>query len=128
MPGCLTNCKWKLASFKHFKMILTLCMSQDTFSKHFNNAPIIKVSGKTFPVEVRYLTQDQELNFDEYQALSFAIDQLDQEELGDILIFLTGEREIRDFSRYLQKQDLFNTDILPLYSRLSNTEQNKSHL
>ena len=111
---------------KDLKILITSAtIDLDRFSKHFNNAPIIRVSGKTFPVEVRYLTQDQELNFDEYQALSFAIDQLDQEELGDILIFLTGEREIRDFSRYLQKQDLFNTDILPLYSRLSNTEQNK---
>ncbi len=95
------------------------------FSKHFNNAPIIEVSGRTYPVEVRYRPMIEEEDQDQLQGILNAVDELQAEGRGDILIFLNGEREIRDTAEALQKQELRHTEILPLYARLSAQEQNK---
>jgi ATP-dependent helicase HrpA len=101
------------------------------FSKHFDNAPIIEVSGRTFPVDVRYkpITEinkdDMEAEGDQLQGIFDAVDELCAEGPGDILIFLNGEREIRDTADALSKRNLKHTDVLPLYSRLSNAEQNR---
>ena len=107
------------------KVIITSAtIDVERFSKHFNNAPIIEVSGRTYPVEVRYrpvVEEDQ----DQLQGSLNAVDELQAEGHGDILIFMNGEREIRDTAEALQKQNLKHTEILPLFARLSAQEQNK---
>jgi ATP-dependent helicase HrpA len=114
------------------KVIITSAtIDVERFSKHFNQAPIIEVSGRTYPVEVRYrptiLNEDDNYNDknSDFQPIIEAIDELSAESHGDILIFLTGEREIRDLADTLNKLELRHTDILPLYARLSVSEQNR---
>lgn len=110
------------------KVIITSAtIDVERFSRHFNHAPIIEVSGRTYPVEVRYrpFVNDEDSS-DDFQAIINAIDELSvQDKLGDILIFLTGEREIRDLAEVLNKLDLQHTEIVPLYARLSASEQNR---
>lgn len=94
--------------------------------QHFNAAPIISVSGRTYPVELRYrplLEGDQDR--DQQQGIFDAVAELSQAGNGDILIFMNGEREIRDTADALRKLELRHTEVVPLYSRLSNAEQNK---
>lgn len=92
-------------------------------------APVIEVSGRTYPVEVRYrplLEEDgDEGDRDQITAISEAVDELQAEGPGDILVFLSGEREIRDTADALEKRGLRNTEILPLYARLSHAEQHR---
>ncbi|MCK8109025.1 ATP-dependent RNA helicase HrpA [Pseudoalteromonas sp. 2CM41L] len=114
------------------KVIITSAtIDPERFSKHFDDAPIIEVSGRTFPVEVRYnpmsdINKDaMEAEGDQLQGIFDAVDELCAEGPGDILIFLNGEREIRDTAEALSKRNLKHTDVLPLYSRLSNAEQNR---
>lgn len=112
------------------KVIITSAtIDVERFSRHFNNAPIIEVSGRTFPVEVRYRPivelNDEEGEQDQLQGILNAVDELQAEGRGDILIFLSGEREIRDTAEALEKQHLKHTEILPLFARLSAQEQNK---
>ncbi|WP_105175110.1 ATP-dependent RNA helicase HrpA [Pseudoalteromonas sp. T1lg122] len=114
------------------KVIITSAtIDPERFSKHFDNAPIIEVSGRTFPVEVRYrptteINKDEmEADGDQIQGIFDAVDELCDEGPGDILIFMNGEREIRDTADALSKRNLKGTDVLPLYSRLSNAEQNR---
>ena len=108
------------------KVIITSAtIDVERFSKHFNNAPIIEVSGRTYPVEVRYRPVADEEDQDQLQGILNAVDELQAEGRGDILIFMNGEREIRDTAEALQKQNLKHTEILPLFARLSAQEQNK---
>ncbi|EKF9370597.1 ATP-dependent RNA helicase HrpA [Vibrio cholerae] len=112
------------------KVIITSAtIDPERFSKHFSNAPIIEVSGRTYPVEVRYrpLTgdDDSESDRDQLEGIFQAVDELCDEGLGDILIFMNGEREIRDTADALSKRSLRDTEIVPLYARLSAGEQNK---
>lgn len=108
------------------KLIITSAtIDVERFSKHFNNAPIIEVSGRMYPVEVRYRPLVEEDDQDQIQGILNAVDELQAEGRGDILIFLSGEREIRDTADALQKQQLRHTEILPLYARLSAQEQNR---
>ena len=108
------------------KVIITSAtIDVERFSKHFNNAPIIEVSGRTYPVEVRYRPVVEEDDQDQLQGILNAVDELQAEGRGDILIFMSGEREIRDTAEALQKQNLKHTEILPLFARLSAQEQNK---
>lgn len=108
------------------KVIITSAtIDVERFSKHFNNAPIIEVSGRTFPVEVRYRPILEEKEQDQLQGILNAVDELQAEGRGDILIFMNGEREIRDTAEALQKQELRHTEILPLYARLSVAEQQR---
>ena len=108
------------------KLIITSAtIDPQRFSRHFGNAPVIEVSGRTYPVDVRYRPWQDEEDSDPLQGLFNAVDELCTEGLGDILIFMNGEREIRDTADALQKRNLRDTEILPLYSRLSNTEQNR---
>lgn len=98
------------------------------FSSHFNQAPVIEVSGRTFPVDVRYRpvgAGHNENEQDALQAIFDAIDELGKESFDDILIFMSGEREIRDMADALNKRQLPHTEVLPLYARLSNTEQRR---
>ena len=116
------------------KIIITSAtIDPERFAKHFENAPIIEVSGRTYPVEVRYrpLNSDEtsseqaESQKDQQQAILNAVDELSHEGLGDVLIFLSGERQIRETSNFLRKQMDNKTEVIPLYSRLSNAEQQK---
>lgn len=114
------------------KVIITSAtIDVERFSNHFNHAPVVEVSGRTYPVEVRYRppifdTNDSEVEKNsDFQPIIDAIDELSAESNGDILIFLTGEREIRDLADTLNKLQLRHTDVLPLYARLSNSEQNR---
>ena len=111
------------------KIIITsAAIDPERFSRHFNNAPIIEVSGRTYPVEVRYrpiVEEADDTERDQLQAIFDAVDELSQESPGDILIFMSGEREIRDTADALNKLNLRHTEILPLYARLSNSEQNR---
>lgn len=111
------------------KVIITSAtIDPERFSKHFNQAPIIEVSGRTYPVEVRYrpiggdaLDSDKDMT----EGIIDAIDELSRESSGDILIFMSGEREIRDTAEALNKLQLRHTEVLPLFARLSNSEQNR---
>lgn len=108
------------------KVIITSAtIDVERFSRHFNHAPIIEVSGRTYPVEVRYRPVVEEEDQDQLQGILNAVDELQAEGRGDILIFMNGEREIRDTADALQKQDLRHTEILPLYARLSTSEQQR---
>lgn len=111
------------------KVIITSAtIDPQRFSSHFNNAPIIEVSGRTYPVEVRYrpiVDDADDVERDQLQAIFDAVDELGRESPGDILIFMSGEREIRDTADALMKQNLPHTEVLPLYARLSNSEQNR---
>lgn len=112
------------------KVIITSAtIDPERFSKHFSNAPIIEVSGRTYPVEVRYRPlagdDDIESDRDQLEGIFQAVDELCDEGLGDILIFMNGEREIRDTADALAKRNLRDTEIVPLYARLSAGEQNK---
>ncbi|KFA95725.1 MULTISPECIES: ATP-dependent RNA helicase HrpA [Vibrio] len=110
------------------KIIITSAtIDPERFSKHFNDAPIIEVSGRTYPVETRYrpLSGDDDGDRDQLEGIFEAVDELCDEGLGDILIFMNGEREIRDTADALTKRNLRDTEIVPLYARLSAGEQNK---
>ncbi|HTI21481.1 MAG TPA: ATP-dependent RNA helicase HrpA, partial [Kutzneria sp.] len=114
------------------KVIITSAtIDPERFSRHFGDAPIVEVSGRTYPVETRYRPvidpedPDADPDRDQVQAILDAVDELQAEGPGDILVFLSGEREIRDTADALSKQDLRNTEILPLYARLSVGEQHR---
>jgi ATP-dependent helicase HrpA len=110
------------------KVIITSAtIDVDRFSKHFNNAPVIEVSGRTFEVETRYrpLVRDADADLDISDGIFAAVDELILAGPGDILIFMNGEREIRDTTDLLRKQQYRDTEILPLYARLSYGEQSK---
>jgi ATP-dependent helicase HrpA len=118
------------------KVIITSAtIDPERFAEHFKDArtgqpaPIIEVSGRTYPVEVRYRpvndpeARDGEEDRDQVQAISDAIGELEREGPGDILVFLSGEREIRDTADALKGRP--KTDVLPLYGRLSAAEQHR---
>src|SRR5574343_1082474 len=111
-------------------VITSATIDLERFSKHFNDAPIIEVSGRLFPVEVRYRPveteeAEREDQRDLYDALVDACDELHREGPGDVLVFLPGEREIRDAAEALRKHHPPHTEILPLFARLSAQEQER---
>ncbi|NLK85191.1 MAG: ATP-dependent RNA helicase HrpA [Aeromonadales bacterium] len=124
---------------KGLKLIITSAtINTARFSEHFNNAPIVEVSGRTYPVDVVYmpLNDDPEDSEDDDECevseldlrngVLKAVKYLFKEHgRGDILVFLPGEREIMDLAAFLKKAHLSNTEILPLYARLATAEQNK---
>ena len=97
------------------------------FSEHFHDAPVVEVSGRTYPVDVRYSPYgvDEGDERDQVQAICDAVVSLQGEGPGDILVFLSGEREIRDAAEALRGNGLRDTEILPLYARLSAAEQHR---
>ena len=113
------------------KIIITSAtIDAERFSRHFNGAPVIEVSGRTYPVEVRYRAlgekdeDDRDLAMED--AIVDAVDELARLGSGDILVFLPGEREIRDTAEALRKARLtVRYEVLPLFARLSNEEQNR---
>ncbi|GAA2533461.1 ATP-dependent RNA helicase HrpA [Winogradskya humida] len=119
------------------KLIITSAtIETQRFAEHFSDAagkpaPVIEVSGRTYPVEVRYrplvqeTEEEREEPIDLVDGISDAVAELGRESSGDILVFLSGEREIRDTADALNKLDLRNTEVVPLYGRLSAAEQHK---
>jgi ATP-dependent helicase HrpA len=112
------------------KLIVTSAtIDPQRFAAHFRQAPIIEVSGRTFPVEVRYRPHEEfsenERDDPMQKAILDGVDELTGRDRGDILIFLSGEREIRETAETLRKHKLQATEIVPLYARLSVAEQNR---
>ncbi|WP_328669975.1 ATP-dependent RNA helicase HrpA [Streptomyces sp. NBC_00328] len=110
-------------------VITSATIDPERFSRHFGDAPIVEVSGRTYPVEVRYrplLEEDSEdSDRDQITAICDAVEELQAEGKGDILVFLSGEREIRDTADALTKKNYRFTEVLPLYARLSHAEQHR---
>ena len=112
------------------KVIITSAtIDVERFSRHFDNAPVIEVSGRMYPVEIRYRPlsgDEEEQDQDMETALLAAVDEVSQlDARGDVLVFLSGEREIRDMAEALRKHHPAHTEILPLFSRQSAAEQNR---
>lgn len=134
--GCV---KRILARRPELHLIITSAtIDPERFSRHFNNAPIIEVSGRTYPVEVVYmpLYRDEagaDLDDEEGESTELSLQQgvlqavkyLFSRGRGDILVFLPGERDIMDMAAFLRRAQLRDTEILPLYARLAAAEQNK---
>jgi ATP-dependent helicase HrpA len=114
------------------KVIVTSAtIDTERFAEHFG-APVVEVSGRTYPVEVRYrqLEGDPEADppppaLDQVEGIAAAVDELRAEGPGDVLVFLSGEREIRDAAAALEEGRHADTEILPLYARLSIGEQQR---
>ncbi|NHI08678.1 ATP-dependent RNA helicase HrpA [Streptomyces sp. KO7888] len=118
-------------------VITSATIDPERFSRHFGDAPIVEVSGRTYPVEVRYrplLEEDgDDADRDQITAITDAVEELMGEGKGDILVFLSGEREIRDTADALEKKkytraggaNWHSTEVLPLYARLSHAEQHR---
>ncbi|MFG3694975.1 ATP-dependent RNA helicase HrpA [Stutzerimonas stutzeri] len=123
------------------KVIITSAtIDLERFSEHFSGAPIVEVSGRTYPVETWYRPLSAEVDEDGNrveddltvdQGILAALDEIDAHEKsigkrpGDVLVFLPGEREIRDAAEVLRKANLKFTEVLPLYARLTPAEQQK---
>ncbi|MGA7178732.1 MAG: ATP-dependent RNA helicase HrpA [Thiobacillaceae bacterium] len=119
-------------------IITSATIDAEKFSAHFSNAPVFEVSGRTYPVEIRYRPLQREEggekgemkrgrgdDSDLTKAILDATDELARLGWGDMLIFLPGEREIRDTAEALRKHHPAHTEILPLYARLSIEEQDR---
>ncbi|KZN12674.1 ATP-dependent helicase HrpA [Marinomonas sp. TW1] len=131
--------KQVLAARPDLKVIVTSAtIDVARFSQHFDKAPVIEVSGRTYPVEIRYqpLLSKADSDLDEDQSMEQGV--LDAVELliaeekasgyrgaGDILVFLPGEREIRETADILRRAELRSTEVLPLYARLTASEQQR---
>lgn len=123
------------------KVIITSAtIDPESFSQHFSDehgvgAPIIEVSGRTYPVEIRYRPLVAEVSEDEQgeasesrdylQGINDALDELGREGDGDVLVFLSGENEIRDAEDAIRGRKLPSTEVLPLYGRLSAADQHR---
>ena len=110
------------------KVIITSAtIDTEKFSQHFGNAPIVEVSGRTYPVDTRYRSFGEEPGDtrDQTQAITDAVAELEREGPGDVLVFLSGEREIHDTADALRRLNLRDTEIMPLYARLTAAEQRR---
>ncbi|MCD0281356.1 ATP-dependent RNA helicase HrpA [Xanthomonas melonis] len=120
------------------KLIVTSAtIDTERFAQHFDNAPVISVEGRTFPVEVRYRPLEGEAAGDEAEsgrdgertvndAIVAAVDEITRiDPRGDVLMFLPGEREIRDAHHALERRKYRDTEVMPLYARLSAADQDR---
>src|SRR5215470_13284290 len=126
-----------LPSRPDLKVIITSAtIDPERFSQHFSRAPVIEVSGRTYPVEVRYRPLMAEAGGDveaagpteprdQVQGICDAVDELRAAGSGDILVFLSGEREIRDTADALEGGAYADLEVVPLYARLSAAEQHR---
>jgi ATP-dependent helicase HrpA len=112
-------------------VVTSATIDTERFAAHFGRdgrpAPIVEVTGRTYPVEVRYRPFGEEPgdDRDQVQAILDAVDELREEGPGDVLVFLSGEREIHDAADALRALELPGTEVLPLYARLSSREQHR---
>jgi ATP-dependent helicase HrpA len=127
----LGYCKQLLEQRPELKLIITSAtIDPERFSEHFGGAPIINVSGKTYPVEMRYTPPPMDDNgeADVDRAIRDALGAIFAQGPGDVLVFFSGEREIRDAADSLRELGAINHedfDVLPLYARLSMDEQGR---
>ena len=123
--------KQLLRKRRDLKVIVTSAtIDTERFAKHFDDAPVISVEGRTYPVEVRYRALEgegeQEGERTVNDAIVGAVDEITRlDARGDVLVFLPGEREIRDAHQALERRKYRNTEVLPLYARLSNQDQDR---
>jgi ATP-dependent helicase HrpA len=107
-------------------VITSATIDPQRFSDFFGGAPIIEVSGRSYPVDVRYrplIGDDEDSELSLTEGIVAAVQELDREDRGDVLVFLPGEKQIRETSEALGKARLHATEVLPLYSRLSTRDQ-----
>lgn len=124
-----------LAKRPELKLIITSAtIDPQSFSSHFNNAPIIEVSGRAYPVEVVYMPPSMPSEDEEDEDFAQELPQMvlkafkylmHEHGPGDVLVFLPGEREIMDLLGFLNKSHLKGVEILPLFARLASSEQHK---
>ena len=112
------------------KLIVTSAtIDPQRFSRHFNDAPVIEVSGRTYPVETRYrpleAADDDAHDAQMTDGILAAVDELWQQGPGDVLVFLPGEREIRETAEALRKHHPGGVEVMPLYARLSADDQQR---
>lgn len=114
------------------KLIITSAtIDLEKFSQHFDDAPIIEVSGRTYPVDTIYRPGYEDEDQDQATAIVEAVEEILRQEKssghrgGDVLVFMAGERDIRETALALRKADLPHLDVLPLYARLSLADQNR---
>jgi ATP-dependent helicase HrpA len=105
------------------KLIITSAtIDPQRFAGHFGDAPVIEVSGRTYPVEVRYRDEAPD---DQVEAVGDAVEELLRERHDDVLVFLSGEREIRDTAEALTGRLGPRVEVLPLYARQSTAAQHR---
>lgn len=107
-------------------IITSATIDPQRFAEFFGGAPIIEVSGRSYPVEVRYrplIGDDEDSELSLTEGIVAAVQELDREDRGDVLVFLPGEKQIREASEAIGKARLHTTEVLPLYSRLSTRDQ-----
>jgi ATP-dependent helicase HrpA len=114
---------------KDLKVVITSAtIDADKFSRHFDGAPVLEVSGRLYPVEMRYRPvggdEEDTTRDEEEAALAGAVQEAIKAGPGDVLVFLPGEREIRETMDVLRKHRV-TAELLPLFSRLSNAEQDR---
>ncbi|MFN7148537.1 MAG: ATP-dependent RNA helicase HrpA, partial [Microthrixaceae bacterium] len=112
------------------KLIITSAtIDTARFSEHFDDAPVIEVEGRTFPVEFRYRPLDdpstEQGPLDQVEGICSAVQELRREVDGDVLVFCAGEREIRDAAAALEELQLPDSEVFPLFARLSSAEQHR---
>ena len=106
------------------KVIVTSAtLDAERFSKHFNEAPVIEVSGRLYPIEMRWRPPADDVDLPD--AIVDAVDECHRNGPGDVLVFLPGEREIREAAEALRKHHPPGTELLPLYARQSAQEQQR---
>jgi ATP-dependent helicase HrpA len=115
-----------LAQRPDLKLIITSAtIDVEKFSQHFNSAPVVEVSGRTYPVDIIYAGMD-DLESDRNQMIIDCLRDIEaNQKAGDVLVFLSGEREIREANLAIKRAQLPHTEIVPLYARLSLAEQSK---
>jgi ATP-dependent helicase HrpA len=109
-------------------IITSATIDPQRFAEFFGGAPVIEVSGRSYPVEVRYrplvVEEDDEV-LSVPEGIVAAVRELDREDRGDVLVFLPGEKQIREAADALEKAKLLGTEVLPLYARLSTRDQER---
>ena len=116
-----------LARRRDLKLIVTSAtIDTARFAEHFNRAPVVEVEGRSYPVEVRWRPPPERGDLSQTEQIILALDEVTREDpRGDALVFLSGEREIRDTHLVLTRRNYRATEILPLYARLSAAEQDR---
>jgi ATP-dependent helicase HrpA len=115
-----------LARRRDLKLIVTSAtLDAERFSKHFDGAPIIEVSGRLYPIETRYRPFDEKKDSDLNDAIVDAVSEAHREGPGDVLVFLPGEREIREAAEALRKHHPPGLEVLPLFARQTAQEQSR---
>ena len=108
-------------------LVTSATIDTERFAAHFDDAPVVEIPGRTYPVEVRYrpVLENADSDPDLIDAVCTAVRELDAEPAGDVLVFCSGEREIRDTADAIGALNLRFTEVLPLYARLSAAEQHR---